>query len=116
MKAETSKTTTCTRFILTGVGTGPIIRGPWHRACLTESIARTWPMNAVVLERVYALSEMPRLQDLLADARGVGACPIRSLRKSMRGRAGATVTVEAAPQLVCQRCLQGFAFAGRGQQ
>ena len=42
MEAGTSKTTTCTRLILTGVGTGPIIRGPWHRACLTESIARTW--------------------------------------------------------------------------
>ncbi len=29
------------------------------------------------------------------------------------GRAGATVTVEATPQLVCQRCLQGFALCRR---
>ena len=28
--------------ILTGVGAGPIIRGPWQRACQTESIARGW--------------------------------------------------------------------------
>ena len=69
--------------------------------------------DAVALERVYPLGEMPRLQDLLADTRG-------SVRASFAfanfdtGRAGATVTVEAAPQLVCQRCLQGFAFAAAG--
>ena len=69
--------------------------------------------EAVVLERVYPLGEMPRLQDLLADARG-------SVRASFAfancgtGRAGATVAVEAIPQLVCQRCLQGFAFAAAG--
>ena len=69
--------------------------------------------DAVVLERVYPLGEMPRLQDLLADARG-------SVRASFAfatlgaGRAGATVAVEATPQLVCQRCMQGFAFAAAG--
>jgi uncharacterized protein len=56
---------------------------------------------------------MPRLQDLLADARGsVGAS--FAFANFDTGRAGATVTVEAAPQLVCQRCLQGFAFAAAG--
>jgi uncharacterized protein len=30
------------------------------------------------------------------------------------GFAGATVAVEATPQLVCQRCLQGFAYAAVG--
>ncbi len=69
--------------------------------------------DAVVLERVYPLGEMPRLQDLLADPRG-------SVRASFAfatlggGRAGATVAVEATPQLVCQRCMQGFAFAAAG--
>ena len=69
--------------------------------------------EAVVLERVYPLGEMPRLRDLLADTRG-------SVRASFAfanfgtGRAGATVSVEAVPQLVCQRCLQGFAFAAGG--
>ena len=69
--------------------------------------------EAVALERVYPLGEMPRLRDLLADSRG-------SVRASFAfanfgtGRAGATVTVEAVPQLVCQRCMQGFAFAAAG--
>jgi uncharacterized protein len=69
--------------------------------------------EAVALERVYPLGEMPRLRDLLADTRG-------SVRASFAfanfgaGRAGATVAVEAVPQLVCQRCMQGFAFAAAG--
>jgi uncharacterized protein len=69
--------------------------------------------DAVVLERVYTLGEMPRLRDLLADARG-------SVRANFAfanlgaGRAGATVAVEACPQLICQRCLQGFAYAAAG--
>jgi uncharacterized protein len=69
--------------------------------------------EAVALERVYPLGEMPRLRDLLADTRG-------SVRASFAfanfgtGRAGATVAVEAVAQLVCQRCLQGFAFAAAG--
>ena len=70
--------------------------------------------DAAVLERVYPLDDMPRVQDLLADARG-------SVRASFAftnvgsGRAGVTVAVEAAPQLVCQRCLEGFAFAVAGK-
>jgi uncharacterized protein len=63
--------------------------------------------DASVLERVYALSELPRLQDLLAQGRGsVRARFAFSTLGS--GRAGATVAVQANPQLVCQRCLQGF--------
>jgi uncharacterized protein len=69
--------------------------------------------NAVVLERVYPLGEMPRLQDLLADARGSVRARF-AFAKVDSGRAGATVAVEAVPQLVCQRCLQGFAFAAAG--
>jgi uncharacterized protein len=63
--------------------------------------------DAAVLERVYPLSELPRLQDLLADARG-------SLRARFAfstlaaGRSGAAVAVQANPRLICQRCLQGF--------
>jgi uncharacterized protein len=69
--------------------------------------------KAVVLERVYPLGELPRLQDLLADARG--SVHVRfAFAKVGAGRAGATVKVEATPQLVCQRCLQGFAFAAAG--
>src|ERR1700685_1865673 len=69
--------------------------------------------NAVVLERVYPLGEMPRLQDLLADARGSVRARF-AFAKVDSGRAGATVAVAAIPQLVCQRCLQGFAFAAAG--
>ena len=69
--------------------------------------------NAVVLERVYPLQSMPRLQDLLADSRGTVRARFAFARVDSR-HAGATVTVEAAPQLLCQRCLQGFEFAAAG--
>jgi uncharacterized metal-binding protein YceD (DUF177 family) len=67
----------------------------------------------VVLERVYTLESMPRLQDLLADSRGTVRARFAFARVDAE-RAGATVTVEAAPHLVCQRCLQGFEFAAAG--
>jgi uncharacterized protein len=69
--------------------------------------------DAVVLERIYALGELPRLQDLLADARGSIVVSF-AFAKLSSGRAGATVAVKAVPQLVCQRCLQGFAFPVAG--
>jgi uncharacterized protein len=69
--------------------------------------------NAVVLERVYPLGEMPRLQDLLADVRGSVRARF-AFAKVDSGRAGATVAVESVAQLVCQRCLQGFAFTAAG--
>jgi uncharacterized protein len=69
--------------------------------------------DAVVLERVYPLGDMPRLRDLLADAQGFVRARF-AFAKIASGRAGASVAVEAMPQLVCQRCLQGFAFAAAG--
>jgi uncharacterized protein len=69
--------------------------------------------KAVVLERVYPLGELPRLQDLLADARGSVRARFAFVKVGA-GRVGATVEVEATPQLMCQRCLQGFAFAAAG--
>ena len=63
--------------------------------------------DAAVVERVYLLSELPRLQDLLADARGSVRARF-AFSKLEAARAGATVAVQAAPRLVCQRCLQGF--------
>ena len=69
--------------------------------------------DTAVLERVYALSEMPRLQDLLADTRGSVRASF-AFAKVDSGRAGATVAIEATPHLVCQRCLQGFAFPVAG--
>jgi uncharacterized protein len=69
--------------------------------------------DAVVLERVYPLAAMPRLQDLLADTRGSVRARIEFANVDS-GRAGATVAVEACPQLICQRCLQGFAYEVAG--
>jgi uncharacterized protein len=69
--------------------------------------------DAAVLERVYSLDEMPRLQDLLADTQGSVRAKF-AFAKVESGRAGASVAVEATPQLLCQRCLQGFAFAAAG--
>jgi uncharacterized protein len=63
--------------------------------------------DAAVLERVYSLSEMSRLQDLLADARG-SVKALFVFAKLDAGRVGATVAVQATAWLVCQRCLQGF--------
>jgi uncharacterized protein len=63
--------------------------------------------DAAVLERVYALSELPRLQDFLADAHGSVRARF-AFSKLEAGRAGATVAVQATPRLVCQRCLQDF--------
>jgi uncharacterized protein len=65
--------------------------------------------EAAVLQRVYSLGELPRLQDLLADA--CGSVTARFAFAAIGpGRAGASVAVEATAQLLCQRCLQGFAF------
>ncbi len=68
--------------------------------------------NAVALERVYPLGEMPRLQDLLADVQGYVRA--RFAFAKFAGRPGVTVSVESVPRLLCQRCLQGFAFAAAG--
>jgi uncharacterized protein len=69
--------------------------------------------DAAGLERVYELSELPRVRDLLADTSG-------SLRarfdfsKLAPGRMGALVAVQANPRLVCQRCLQAFDLSVQG--
>ncbi len=69
--------------------------------------------DAVLLERVYTPGEMPRLQDLLADTRGRVRAKF-AFANVDSGRAGATVTIEASAQLICQRCLQGFAHTAAG--
>jgi uncharacterized protein len=69
--------------------------------------------DAAVLERVYPLSEMSRLKDLLADTRGSVRARF-AFSKLQSGRLGATVEVQATPRLVCQRCLQGFALPVSG--
>jgi uncharacterized protein len=65
--------------------------------------------DAAVLERVYPLSELSRVKDLLADARGSVKAKLEA------GRVGATVAVQATPRLVCQRCLQAFELPVTGE-
>jgi uncharacterized protein len=69
--------------------------------------------DAAVLGRVYSLSDLPRVQDLLAKPVGQLHASFE-FAKAASGRAGASITVRAEPQLVCQRCLQGFAFPVSG--
>ena len=69
--------------------------------------------EAAVLERVYELGELSRLRDFLAEAQGVVHASF-AFSKLASGRAGARVEVRATPTLVCQRCMQGFAFPVEG--
>jgi uncharacterized protein len=69
--------------------------------------------DAAVLERVYELGSFARIADALADPRGHIRASF-AFSKTPSGRAGARVTVSAEPQLVCQRCMQGFAFPVSG--
>ena len=63
--------------------------------------------DAAVLTRVYELSELSRVVDLLAEPRGTLRAQF-AFTKLASGRPGATVSVESTPLLVCQRCMQGF--------
>src|SRR5476649_1897142 len=69
--------------------------------------------EALTLRRDYELGELPRLRDLLAEPRGILSATF-AFAKSASGRPGAVVSIEASPQLVCQRCMQGFGMGFRG--
>jgi len=65
------------------------------------------------LRRDYELGELPRLKDLLAEPRGTLSATF-AFAKSASGRPGAVVSIAASPQLVCQRCMQGFGLGLTG--
>jgi uncharacterized protein len=69
--------------------------------------------DAAVLERVYGLGELPRLQDLLAQTGGTLSARF-AFTKAASGRAAASIAIRATPRLVCQRCMQDFAFPVSG--
>ena len=69
--------------------------------------------EAAVLARTYELRELPRLKEFLAQPQGVVDASF-AFSKLASGRPGARVEVHAAPMLICQRCLQGFAFPVEG--
>jgi uncharacterized protein len=64
-------------------------------------------LDKAVLDRVYELRDLPRLLDVLADPAGTLRARF-AFGELAGGRVGAEVRIEATPQLVCQRCLQGF--------
>jgi DUF177 domain-containing protein len=90
-------------------GNGPYYTRPMASGLSDRVDCARLADDGVVLERQYPLSELPRLQDLLADARGSVKARFAFARVG-DGRAGASVAVQADPQLICQRCLKGFAF------
>ena len=66
-------------------------------------------LDRAALERVYAFADLPRIQDLLADRAGT----LRArfvFATSPSGRPGVAVDVAGTAQLVCQRCMAGFAY------
>jgi uncharacterized protein len=69
--------------------------------------------EAALLERTYELRELPRLKEFLAQPQGVVNASFAFSRLAS-GRPGARVEVRAAPALICQRCMQGFAFPVEG--
>jgi uncharacterized protein len=65
--------------------------------------------DSATLQREYDLKDLPRARELLAERRGT----LRArfvFAKLPSGRAGAEVSIDAQPQLVCQRCLKGFGW------
>jgi len=65
--------------------------------------------EGAVLERVYALADLPRVQDLLAD--GSGTLRVRfAFAKTESGHAGVTIEANGVAHLACQRCTRTFDF------
>jgi uncharacterized protein len=73
---------------------------------LAESAAR--------IERVYELRDLPRLQSVLAAARGCLRASF-AFAKTQSGRPGVTVAIESTPTLQCQRCLEPFELSVTAQ-
>ena len=63
-------------FVLTGVGTGPIIRGPWQPARQSSSIAHSCPRKARCWSEFTRSADLDRLKDVLTDSRGVRSCEV----------------------------------------
>jgi uncharacterized protein len=110
MGVETSKTKTCTGIRFDRGRNGPYYTRPMASGLSDRVDCARLAQDAAVLDRRYSLSELARLQDLLADADGSVRAHFEFTRLEA-GRIGATVAVEAAPHLVCRRCLKGFEFA-----
>jgi len=70
-------------------------------------------LERAVVDRAFELKDLPRLKGVLAGPEG--ALSVRFVfGRVAAGRAGVKVHIEAAPQLLCQRCLQSFAWPVNG--
>ena len=63
--------------------------------------------EAAVLDRVFELSDFPRLKDVLAEQAGTVRASYAFTTLGAE-RLGAELRIEATPRLVCQRCMQDF--------
>ena len=66
-----------------------------------------WASERATLDREYPLADLPRLRDVLADPGGTLRARFEFARDA-RGRAIATVTIEATARWRCERC--GLSF------
>ncbi len=62
--------------------------------------------DSTEFDREYELGDLPRLKDVLASPRGPLSAHF-AFAILASGRPGAEVSIEATPELVCQRCMQG---------
>lgn len=113
MDVETSKTTTCARFFFDRGGNRPYYTRPMAAGLPDLVDCARLAEEAAVLERTYELSNLPRLKELLAQPQGVIDASF-AFSKLASGRPGARIEVRSAPVLICQRCMQGFAFPLEG--
>ncbi len=104
---------TCTRFIFDRGGSGPYYTRPMAAGLPDLVDCARLAEEEAVIERVYELSELPRVQDLLAQSAGRLTARF-GFSKAASGRAAASIAIRATPQLICQRCMQGFAFPVSG--
>ncbi|GAC1310526.1 MAG: hypothetical protein NVSMB10_18330 [Steroidobacteraceae bacterium] len=63
--------------------------------------------EVAAFEREYELVDLPRIRTMMAESRGTLRARF-AFSRMPSGHPGATVSVQAAPWLVCQRCMQAF--------
>jgi uncharacterized protein len=94
-------------------GNGPYYTRPMEAGSPDKVDCVRLADEAATLDRVFALRDLLRLSDLLADGDGSVQASFK-FAKVDSGRAGARVAVKAAPHLVCQRCMQVFTLPVTG--
>ena len=109
----TSKTTTCTDGCFDRGGDEPYYTRPMAAGPPDLVDCAQLAEDGAVLERVYELTDLERLRDVLTDDQGTVHARI-AFSKTSSGRPGASLRVRSEPRLRCQRCLQGFAWPMSG--